>query len=54
VLLYARELLASGTLTRERLMELDRAVRDEAQRAAQFALNSPMPAPEAALEHAYA
>jgi pyruvate dehydrogenase E1 component alpha subunit len=54
VLLYARELLASGTLTRERLIELDRAVRHEAQRAAQFALNSPMPAPEAALEHAYA
>jgi hypothetical protein len=29
-------------------------VREEAQRAAEFALNSPMPKPEAALEHAFA
>ena len=54
VLLYARELLASGALNREALLELDRQVREEAQRAAEFALNSPMPKPEAALEHAFA
>jgi TPP-dependent pyruvate/acetoin dehydrogenase alpha subunit len=54
VLLYARELMASGALTREALLDLDRQVREEAQRAADFALNSPMPKSEAALEHAFA
>jgi pyruvate dehydrogenase E1 component alpha subunit len=54
VLLYARELMASGALTREALLDLDRQVREEAQRAADFALKSPMPKPEAALEHAFA
>jgi len=33
---------------------LDREVRAETARAADFALSSPLPAPEAALEHAYA
>jgi pyruvate dehydrogenase E1 component alpha subunit len=54
ILLYARQLIASGALTQEKLFELDRDVRAEMRRAAEFALNSPMPAPEAALEYAYA
>ena len=54
VLLYARQLLAAGTLTREALVALDGAVREEVAAAAAFALNSPLPAPEAALEHAFA
>lgn len=54
VLLYARRLLERGVLTRDRLEALDREVREEIARAAQFALNSPLPPPEAALEHAYA
>jgi len=54
VLLYARRLLERGVLMRDRLEALDRDVRDEIARAAQFALNSPLPPPEAALEHAYA
>lgn len=54
VLLYARQLLAAGTLTREALVALDAAVREEVAAAASFALNSPLPAPEAALEHAFA
>jgi TPP-dependent pyruvate/acetoin dehydrogenase alpha subunit len=53
VLLYARQLLAAGTLDRDRLVALDREVREEIDRAAAFALNSPLPAPEAALEHAF-
>jgi acetoin:2,6-dichlorophenolindophenol oxidoreductase subunit alpha len=53
VLILARDLLASGALTRESLEALDREVRDEAARAAKFALDSPMPTPEAALQHAY-
>lgn len=52
--LYARELLAVGVLTRERLAALDRQVREEIAQAARFALDSPLPAPESALEHAYA
>lgn len=54
VLLYARQLLAAGTLSREGLVELDRAVRDEMAAAARFALASPLPEPEAALAHVYA
>jgi len=54
VLLYARQLLDTGILDRDRLVALDREVREEIARAAEFALNSPLPAPEAALEHAYA
>jgi pyruvate dehydrogenase E1 component alpha subunit len=54
VLLYARQLLKAGTLDRDRLVALDRAVRDEIARAAAFALESPLPPPEAALEHTFA
>jgi TPP-dependent pyruvate/acetoin dehydrogenase alpha subunit len=54
VLLFARKLLAEGRISRGRLEELDRAVNAEMAAAAQFALNSPYPAPEAVLEHAYA
>jgi len=54
VLLWARELLAAGTLDRDRLVALDGAVRDEMERAAERARNSPLPDPASALEHAYA
>ncbi|HLH26546.1 MAG TPA: thiamine pyrophosphate-dependent enzyme [Chloroflexota bacterium] len=54
VLLLARRLLERGTLSREALIDLDRQVREEAAAAAQFALNSPLPAPETVFEHAYA
>lgn len=54
VLLYARQLLRNKVITREGLIELDNEVRHEIDRAAEFALNSPLPAAETALEHAYA
>jgi len=54
VLLWARELLGIGALDRERLRALDREVRDEMARAAEFAMNSPLPDGRAAAEHAYA
>jgi pyruvate dehydrogenase E1 component alpha subunit len=54
VLLYARKALERGSMTRESLAALDREVREEMRRAAQFALKSPLPPPEAALEHAFA
>jgi pyruvate dehydrogenase E1 component alpha subunit len=54
VLLYARQLLRNKVLTREGLIKLDREVREEIDGAADFALNSPLPAAETALEHAFA
>lgn len=54
VLLYARQLLERDVLSREALQALDREVRAEIEQAARFALNSPHPAPEAAVEHVYA
>jgi hypothetical protein len=41
-------------VTRQALVELDRAVQDEMAAAAQFAVNSPQPAPESAVQFAYA
>ena len=54
VLIYARKLLEQGALSRDALIDLDRQVRDEAAQAAQFALSSPLPAPESVFEYAYA
>ncbi len=54
VLLWARALLASSAIDHEELRALDGAVRDEIARAAAFALASPPPAPESALEQVYA
>jgi pyruvate dehydrogenase E1 component alpha subunit len=54
VLRFARRLLDEGALTRDSLQELDRAVCDEMSAAASFALNSPHPAPESAVQFAYA
>ena len=53
VLLYAHELLADDRLSRAQLAELDRRVQAELEAAAQFARNSPSPAPESALEHVF-
>jgi pyruvate dehydrogenase E1 component alpha subunit len=54
VLLWARELLRTGALDRDRLRALDGEVRDEMARAAEFAMKSPAPDGRAAAEHAYA
>lgn len=54
VLLWARELLRAGALDRDRLVALDREVRDEMSRAADFAMRSPLPDGATATEHAYA
>lgn len=54
VLAYARELADSEGCDRETIVRLDGEVRREADAAAQFALTSPLPPPEAALDHAYA
>jgi len=54
VLLWARELLGTRALDRDRLRALDREARDEMARAAEFARQSPLPDGRAAAEHAYA
>ena len=54
VVLYARQLLERKAVSRESLVELDARVRAEVDEAAKFALNSPLPPAEAAVEYAYA
>jgi TPP-dependent pyruvate/acetoin dehydrogenase alpha subunit len=54
VLRSVRELLDAGATTEDRILELDDAARSEMAAAVTFALDSPYPAPEEALEDAYA
>jgi acetoin:2,6-dichlorophenolindophenol oxidoreductase subunit alpha len=54
VLLFARELIESGGVNRDEIQRLDNEVRNEADEAARFALESPLPDPKAALNFAYA
>ncbi len=53
IMLHARELLRAKTVDRDALVALDAEVRGEMESAARFAVESPEPPPEAALEHAY-
>ncbi len=54
ILAYARELAASEGCDRDTVVRIDEEVRREADAAAQFALTSPLPPPEAAVKYAYA
>src|ERR1043166_6607688 len=54
VLLFARELIETGGVSRDDIQRLDSEVRKEADEAARFALESPLPAAKAALNFAYA
>jgi TPP-dependent pyruvate/acetoin dehydrogenase alpha subunit len=54
VLIYARELVQSGTVSRADIEQLDAEVRQQADAAARFALESPLPDPKAAVNFAYA
>jgi pyruvate dehydrogenase E1 component alpha subunit len=54
VLIYARELVKSGKFSRAEIETLDAEVRKEADEAARFAVESPLPDPKAALNFAYA
>ena len=51
---FTRELLQAGHITQERALQLDQEARAEIDRARRFALESPDPAPEAALEDVFA
>lgn len=54
ILRYARKLLAAGVVDRETLVEIDKRVAGEIAAARAFAEDSPFPAPETALERAFA
>jgi pyruvate dehydrogenase E1 component alpha subunit len=54
VLIYARELVKNGGFSRDEIERLDVEVRKEADEAARFAVESPLPDPKAALNFAYA
>jgi pyruvate dehydrogenase E1 component alpha subunit len=54
VLRYVRELLAAGRIAPEEVEAIDRAATDEMAAAVGFALASPYPEPEEALDHVFA
>jgi pyruvate dehydrogenase E1 component alpha subunit len=54
VLIFARELVETGGFSRDEIERFDEEVRKEADEAARFAVDSPLPDPRAALNFAYA
>jgi pyruvate dehydrogenase E1 component alpha subunit len=54
VLRFARELLADTHLTQEEVLALDRRISDNMETARSFAIASPLPKPESALEGVFA
>jgi acetoin:2,6-dichlorophenolindophenol oxidoreductase subunit alpha len=54
VLGYARQLLADGEISQEELTEMDARTRERVAEARQFALDSPRPTPESALDNVFA
>jgi TPP-dependent pyruvate/acetoin dehydrogenase alpha subunit len=51
---FRRHLVESGTITTEQADQISADAKDEMQAAVDFALNSPLPEPERALDHVYA
>jgi pyruvate dehydrogenase E1 component alpha subunit len=54
LLRFVRELLGAGITTRDDVVAIDVAARDEMAAAVRFALDTPYPEPQEALEHVYA
>ena len=54
VLRMAREFIDAGLMSRQALLDMDRKVCEDVERAAQFAIDSPLPAPQSAYEHVFA
>jgi len=54
VFIFARELVKSGGVSREEIERIDDEVRTQADQAARFAVESPLPDAKAALNFAYA
>ncbi len=53
IFLYARKLLAAGEMTRDEITAIDRDVSEGMDAARQFALDSPLPAAETALDKVF-
>jgi TPP-dependent pyruvate/acetoin dehydrogenase alpha subunit len=54
VMIYARRLLGDGDITQDELAEMDERVTERLEKAREFALESPMPAAETALDNVFA
>ncbi|MCY4583533.1 MAG: thiamine pyrophosphate-dependent dehydrogenase E1 component subunit alpha [Chloroflexi bacterium] len=54
VSLLCRSLVEEGAMTREEVEEIDAATRKEAEEAREFALSSPTPSPESAMDYIFA
>jgi len=54
IFLYVRKLTAAGEVTRDEVVALDKKVSDEMAAARKFALESPLPPAETALDHVFA
>ena len=54
IFVFARELVKTAGVSREEIERLDEEVRHQADQAARFALESPLPDPAAAVNFAYA
>ncbi|MSQ50969.1 MAG: hypothetical protein EXR28_03670 [Betaproteobacteria bacterium] len=54
VLRMAREFNAAGQMDKKELLALDRKVSADVERAAQFAIDSPLPDPMSTYEHVFA
>ena len=54
VLIFIRELVEKGQITKEEIAEIDRTARQTIEQAAGFALASPLPEPEEALKGVFA
>jgi acetoin:2,6-dichlorophenolindophenol oxidoreductase subunit alpha len=53
ILIYARRLLGEGELSQEELAEIDKRVSERLVEAREFALSSPLPSPDSALENVF-
>ena len=53
VMIYARRLLGDGDITQDELAEMDKRVTERLEKAREFALESPMPAAETALDNVF-
>ncbi|MDE2837791.1 MAG: thiamine pyrophosphate-dependent dehydrogenase E1 component subunit alpha [Chloroflexota bacterium] len=54
VSLLCRSLVEEGAMTRAEVEEIDATARQEAEEAREFALSSPIPSPESAMDHIFA
>jgi acetoin:2,6-dichlorophenolindophenol oxidoreductase subunit alpha len=54
ILIFARSLSKDGAASRDEITAIDRRVSDQMAAACKFAVDSPLPPPETALQHVFA